>query len=89
MEFCIKAKELRNALKEIEIAENNGFHYCLAVFTMISVGRSLDENLAEYHDIVEKAHPTDDTLDWGCGQGVTKTHKFRKAGLIPLFDEDE
>ena len=76
MNFCISGEQLRKALKEIKRAENNGFDYCLAVFEIVGAGRMLDDNLAEYDDLIEKAHPTDGCLDWGRGQNVTVYNKF-------------
>jgi len=76
MEFCIDTNNLRKALSEIERAENNGFDYCLAIFRFAKAGRMLDDNIAEYSDLIEKAHPTDGHLDWGRGQDITKNYKF-------------
>ena len=84
MEFCIKAHQLRAALKRIEAAEANGFHYCEAVFQVTSCGRCLDECQATYSDLYEKAHPTDANLDWGRGQGVTQRNKFIDGTVVPL-----
>lgn len=82
--FCINSQELRKALKEIEIAESNGFHYCLAVFNLIKCGKKLDNCIASYGDLVEKAHPTKLKYDWGRGQDVTKTCKFEKGKIIEI-----
>lgn len=84
MEFCISPDELRKALKEIETAEKNGFNYCLSIFRFVSAGSMIDENLAEYTDMIEKAHPTDGRFDWGRGQGVTKRNKYVGGKLYPL-----
>lgn len=84
MEFCISADELRKALKDIESAEKNGFFYCLPVFTFISAGRMIDKNLAEYSDMIAKAHPTDGNFDWGRFSGVTESNIYRNGKLIPL-----
>jgi hypothetical protein len=84
MEFCISSKELRKALIDIELAEKNGFMYCLSVFRFTSAGRSIDDNLAEYSDIIEKAHPTNSCFDWGRFQSVTKLNKFINGKLIPI-----
>ena len=89
MEFVIKAKELRRALKDIEDAEKNGFMYCEAVFTLVSAGRMLDSNKAEYSDMIEKAHPTDGSLDWGRFQGVSKTNKYINGQLVPILTKKE
>lgn len=84
MYFCIDAAQLRKALMEIEAAEENGFMYCLAVFRMSSAGRMLDQNRAEYSDMIEKAHPTNGHLDWGRFQSVTKRNRFVDGYLVPL-----
>jgi hypothetical protein len=84
MEFCIETKELKKALKEIEKAEKNGFMYCLSVFTFVSAGDMIDENIANYTDMIEKAHPTNERFDWGRGQGITKRNKFINGKLVPL-----
>jgi hypothetical protein len=83
MDFCIDADQLRNALNEIEHAESRGFHYCLAVFKMISAGPCLDDCLAGYSDLIEKAHPTDTNLNWGRFQCVTRNNRFVDGKLVP------
>lgn len=87
MQFCISAEQLRAALKAIEAAEANGFHYCLAVFELVEVGKSLDQNRASFSDLIEKAHPTDGHLDWGRFQGVTRRYRFEDGGLIRIENE--
>jgi hypothetical protein len=84
MYFCIDAEQLRKALAEIESAENNGFMHCLAVFRIASAGRMLDQNRAEYSDMIEKAHPTDGHFDWGRFQLVSKRNKFKGGKLVPI-----
>ena len=89
MHFCITAEQLKAALKDIEAAEANGFHHCLAVFRMASAGRMLDQNRAEYSDMIEKAHPTDGRLVWGRFQGVTRRNRFEGGGLVPISEANE
>lgn len=85
MDFCISSLELRKALVAIEAAEKNGFDYCLAVFQMSSAGPMLDQYRATYYsDLIEKADPTDDNLDWGRFQGVTRRNKFVDGKLVPI-----
>lgn len=84
MDFCIDAEQLRKALATIEAAEKNGFMHCLAVFSMASAGRMLDQNRAEYSDMIEKAHPTDVGFDWGRFQGVSRSHRFKNGKLVRL-----
>lgn len=84
MYFCIDATQLRKALAEIEAAEANGFMHCLAVFRMASAGHMLDDNRAEYSDLIEKADPTNGHLDWGRFQSVTKRNRFVDGYLVPL-----
>lgn len=84
MEFCISSLELRKALEAIEDAEKNGFDYCLAVFQMTSVGPMLDQCRAAYSDLIEKAHPTDPSLDWGRFQGVSRRNMFVDGKLVPI-----
>ena len=87
MDFCITPEELRKALIEIEVAEKNGFKFCLSVFKLVQCGYGLDECRAIYSDILEKAHPTSSRLNWGRFQGVTKRHKFKNGKLIKLTDK--
>jgi len=82
MEICIKAEELRKALKEIEEAESNGFMHCLSVFRTSSGGEMLDDNLLEYSDIWVKAHSIDGSLDWGRFQKVYRYYTFSDGKLI-------
>ena len=84
MDFCISGDQLRKALSDISTAEANGFHFCLGVFTLVSAGRMIDSNRAEYSDIIEKAHPTDGNFDWGRFQGVTRRNKFINGKLVPI-----
>lgn len=84
MDFCIEPDELRKALSEIEIAEKNGFKFCLSVFKFSQAGLMLDQNRSVYSDIIEKAHPVDGSLDWGRFQNVTKNNKFVDGELIPI-----
>ena len=84
MEICIDAKQLRSALADIEKAEKNGFDHCLAVLKITSVGHMLDDNRLEYLDMIEKAHPTDGSLDWGRFQGVTKRNRFENGRVVPI-----
>jgi len=85
MHFCINARELRKALKEIEHAEQNGFKYCEAIFYLSSVSKKLGECRAKYNgDIIEKAHPTDGNLDWGRFQNITHRYKFENGNLTPI-----
>jgi len=83
MEFVINAKELRKAMRRLEKAEKNGFKYCQSIFEFVRAGSTLDDNVAEYIGILEKAHPTDASFDWGRGQDVTKKFRFVKGKLIP------
>ena len=84
MNICITPDELRKALSDIEHAEANGFHYCLSVFRLSSVGHMLDQNRMEYSDMIEKAHPTNGNLDWGRFQRVTRNNKFVDGKLVPI-----
>tara|TARA_Y100000310_G_scaffold9550_1_gene10054 strand:- start:228 stop:485 length:258 start_codon:yes stop_codon:yes gene_type:complete len=84
MEFVINSDQLRKALKEIERAEKNGFMHCQSVFELVRAGQSLSDNIANFTEILEKAHPTDGSLDWGRGQHITKRFKFVKGKLVEL-----
>lgn len=89
MDFCIDATELRKALSQIEAAEANGFHHCLAVFRMSSVSRMLDGCRAEYSDLIEKAHPTNSAYNWGRFQGVSRANRFIDGKLVPTVTVSE
>ena len=82
MEFVIDGKQLRLALKDIKKAEKRGFMYCQAIFEFVQAGKMLDQNVAEYGELMEKAHPTNGNLDWGRGQDITKNCKFIKGRLV-------
>lgn len=84
MEFCIDAAQLRAALAEIEAAEKNGFLHCLAVFKFSHAGYMLSDCRATYADLLERAHPTSASLNWGRFQGVSKRHTFKDGELVPL-----
>lgn len=82
--FCIDAEQLRRALADIETAERNGFHHCLAVFDLTSASRTLSDCRATYSDLMERAHPTNPEYNWGRFQGVTRKCRFEDGRLIPL-----
>ena len=84
MEFCISGNELRRALLEIEKAEEHGFLFCLAVFKITSAGFQLQDCLASYSDLLERAHPTNGHFNWGRFQSVSRTNIFRNNKLIPI-----
>ena len=84
MSLCISADQLRKALADIEKAEANGFMHCLAVFDMATAGPMISDCTARYSDMVERAHPTDENLNWGRFQGVTRRHKFEDGKLVPI-----
>jgi len=83
MNFCINAEQLRKALADIEAAEQSGFMHCLAVFSMVRAGRMLDQNVAEYSDMIEKARPTDGNFDWGRFQSISRRYTFDGEKLVP------
>lgn len=84
MDFKIPMEEINKALAEIDIAEQNGFHFCEPVFEIEYCGDWLDKRKAKYKELIEKAHPTDPNLDWGRGQDVTKKCKFIEGKLVPI-----
>ncbi len=79
MSFEINGLELRKALKEIERAEANGFNYCEAVFEPSGLDGIFVK--LSYSDLIEKAHPTDGSLNWGRCQNITKRFKFKDGKL--------
>ena len=85
MNCTITEKELKKALKEINRAKKNGFHYCEGVFR----GFDFDGALVKlvYSDLFEKAHPTDGRYNWGRGQFVTNYHTFQNGELIDIEDD--
>jgi hypothetical protein len=85
MLLTITKKELQKALKDIEIAESNGFMYCLSVFELTDHTDWLDQNKAFYRDIWERAHPTNGNLNWGRGQSVTVNNQFVDGKLVRII----
>ena len=84
MTFCIDAAQLRAAVAEIEAAEKNGFMHCLAVMKIVAAGPMLDDNIAHYSDMIERAHAKRSDLDWGRGQHVSRDNRFDGEKLVPL-----
>jgi len=82
--FGINADQLRKALAEIEAAEANGFMHCRAIFDITQAGSNLDQCIAEYSDLSERAHPYDPSLNCGRFQGVTRRNKFVDGKLVPI-----
>lgn len=87
MHFCIDATELRKALAEIEAAEKNGFNHCLAVLEISSAGPMLSDCRASYSDLIERAHPTNPSLNWGRFQGVSRRHRFEDGKIVKISGE--
>ena len=81
MLFKTNAKELKKALKDIELAEKHGFMFCEAVFDLKQEDTSWE--VGTYSDLIEKAHPTDGSLNWGRGQSVSKRNYFKNGKVIP------
>lgn len=91
MIVCVSGDELRKALSDIEIAEKNGFEYCLSTFKVSgqpNSGNFVNEPIV-YVDLFEKAHPTDPSFSWGRGQDVTKRNKFVDGKLVPMKITEE
>jgi len=84
MDAAISPRKLRAALREIEQAEQNGFMHCLGVFKITSAGVMLDECRASYSDLLERAHPTDPSKNWGRFQAVTKRNRYENGKLVKL-----
>jgi len=86
MNVVITGDELRKALADLEVAEKNGFMFCLAVLQLTSASPMLDGCRMKYCDLIEKAHPVDPSLSWGRFQGVTRRYKFKQGKLVPMVD---
>lgn len=89
IELCIGAAELRAALADIERAEANGFHHCLAVFQFTSISADLDDTVAKFDGLIERAHPTDPSLNWGRSQGVTRRNRFVDGRAVPIDESGD
>lgn len=78
--YKINASELRKALEDIKLAEKNGFMFCEAVFKPCGIDMAFTE--LDYSDMIEKAHPTNNKLNWGRFQGVSRKNKFKNGKLV-------
>lgn len=85
MDVCINAEQLRKALKEIEIAEENGYGYSLAVLRLATAGRMLDECTVEFDGLVVKGHPTDGHFHFG----RSSHHRYSKLVDGEILELDE
>lgn len=83
IELTITGDELRRALSAVEAAEKQGFMHCLAVVHLISAGQGIHECSLSFSDIIERAHPTDGSKDWGRFQGISLKYKFKDGKLVP------
>ena len=83
IELTITGDELRRALSAVEAAEKQGFMHCLAVVHLTSVGQGIHECSLSFSDIIERAHPTDGSKDWGRFQGISLKYKFKDGKLVP------
>ncbi len=87
-EFKLNGEELRKALAEIEKAEKSGFMFCEAVFDV----REAENDhwlTGNYLELLEKAHPTEESLNWGRGQDVTKRNIFKDGRVVPTKETKE
>jgi hypothetical protein len=84
IQFAIDAQELRRALADIERAEANGFHYCLAVLELRQIGPMLGDCQVAYSDLIERAHPYSGRLNWGRHQNIVGRFRFADGRLIPI-----
>ena len=65
MNSCVSKEELELALKQLNIAIENGFKDSKAVLRVYTGGETLSDFNSRYNSIILKAHPTDENLDWG------------------------
>jgi hypothetical protein len=70
--------QITAARADLTRAESRGFLYCEAVF--IDSGPDGDWL---YDGLLEKAHPTNGSLNWGRGQNVVGRNFFRDGELVP------
>lgn len=69
----ISQTEIDKAVADIDEAERRGFMHCMAVFNRAN----------EYDGLWERAHPWDESLNWGRGQELTKRSFFRDGKVVP------
>lgn len=68
---AVSKRDLALALSDIVEAETNGFRYCQAKFIVDG----------KYYGLLERASETNQTLNWGVGQYVTKSNRFVDGDL--------
>lgn len=81
--------ELKEAIKDMEVASNNGFKHCLAVFELINAGVMLDDNIAIYYDLIVKAHPTDSSKDFGAGWSIAYENIYKNGNIIEKGEAEQ
>jgi len=88
--LSISPDQLRKALKDIEIAESNGFNCCSAVFQITTTGAMLENIQADYVDIFERAYSNNGHLNnWGRDNYLSKKYKVEDGKLILLKEKEE
>lgn len=65
IEMCLTRAELLKALKQLDIARENGFKHSLVIIRLKKAGVCVDEFVAEYDSLILKSHPTNLNKDWG------------------------
>jgi hypothetical protein len=65
IEMCLTREELLTALKQLDIAHENGFKHSLAIVQLVQAGECVDKFIAKYDSLILKAHPTNPSKDWG------------------------
>lgn len=65
MNFVISRTELEKALEKLKIVSENGFKSSTPVFTFVSAGRSLDDNVAVFEDVILQVNPDDPCSNYG------------------------
>jgi len=86
IELSIDEHQLCHALADIEKAKARGFTHCLAVVQLKQVGNSVDDCRLEYSDLILKAHPTDETQNWGRG-GFIEDYRCINRQCVEVTDE--
>lgn len=93
IEFYLTKEQLERALVCLNQAAERGFPASQAIFGLTSVGDRWHgpwSEDSEFKDqIILKAHPTDDTKNWGrIGAEQITWHRFDDGVLINTYEEE-
>ncbi len=83
MSSCVSKGELELALKQLNIALENGFKDSKVILMAYTGGETVGDFNGRYNGLLLMAHPTDPSLDWG-HTNHPEWHKFENGEIVDI-----